>query len=397
MTISQSKRAEILKKLNIPEHYKLILCLDGGGVRGIFSIEMMKSLEKIMGEPIHEVFDMVAGSSTGGLIAGLLAMRMTAEEIGVEYELYVNKVFKTRGILANQILNPPKWDKINFRTILKKKVFDNTLRDVCASSDLDLLITAKDVTASEEIFFTCFKNDGQYVGTYQDVLLRAVMEATMSAPTYFSPFERFVDGGVTSHNNPSLAAIMEAIHYSGKGKYKADETVVFSFGTGTNLQFIRPKEVRDPKGFFDAGFWLKYVLQESGQDASELNTDTIRVLLQQNMNLDYRRFQVSLDPIAVNKLPDRDITDLIQLDADSLHGLDENDFQDIDFDDISKFKLVQRIGDAMGEYIVEQGGAYTRDLINAKNNRDELITARGAVSVIKKNMSDPNWVDKQPT
>ena len=59
------------------------------------------------------------------------------------------------------------------------------------------------MTASEETFFSCFKQkDGSFYGTYKDVLLRAVLEATMSAPTYFNPLERFVDGGTTTYNNP---------------------------------------------------------------------------------------------------------------------------------------------------------------------------------------------------
>ena len=44
------------------------------------------------------------------------------------------------------------------------------------------------------------------------------METTMSAPTYFYPLERFVDGGVTTHNNPSLAAFVEALTYSSPNK-----------------------------------------------------------------------------------------------------------------------------------------------------------------------------------
>ena len=69
------------------------------------------------------------------------------------------------------------------------------------------------------------------------------MEATMSAPTYFSPLERFVDGGTTTYNNPTLSAVMEAVHYCPDTKYKLNELTLFSFGTGTSIDFIKPKEV----------------------------------------------------------------------------------------------------------------------------------------------------------
>src|SRR6185436_7890669 len=115
-------------------------------------------------------------------------------------------------------------------------------------------ITSKDMAAGEETFFTCFNKGGSFIGTYKDVLLRAVMEATMSAPTYFSPFERFVDGGTTTFNNPVMAAVLEALYYDGQKKYKQDELTVFSFGTGTVLRFIDPKDTNNPKGL-DSIFW----------------------------------------------------------------------------------------------------------------------------------------------
>ena len=79
--------------------------------------------------------------------------------------------------------------------IAKGVVKDISVQDACAANDIDLMITSQDMSAAEETFFSCFKqSDGSFYGTYKDVLLRAVMEATMSAPTYFYPLERFVAG-----------------------------------------------------------------------------------------------------------------------------------------------------------------------------------------------------------
>ena len=90
---------------------------------------------------------------------------------------------------------------------LKDLLGDKTLQQAHLQTGVDIMITAKDVTDNEETFFNCFEINGQINNLYKDALLRTVMEATMSAPTYFHSFERFIDGGTTTFNNPSAAAL----------------------------------------------------------------------------------------------------------------------------------------------------------------------------------------------
>ena len=132
------------------------------------------------------------------------------------------------------------------------------------------MITSQDMSADEETFFSCFKqSDGTFYGTYKDVLLRATMEATMSAPIYFYPLERFVDDGSTTYNNPSLAAFMEAVSYSTPEKsevssaYNMSKITLFSFGTGISRQFIKPTETINPHGI-DIAFWLNWIMTKIG-------------------------------------------------------------------------------------------------------------------------------------
>lgn len=147
----------------------------------------------------------------------------------------------------------------------------------------DILITARDMDRCETTFFSAFHiphkvppndpvkpvlakrkrvggDEGKVrletvdvvTGTYQDALLKDAVEASASAPTYFSPRSQFVDGGVGAHNNPSFMAAVEALRYShvdtsGKGRtlkpkytpYKdgiiRSGTVVWSFGTAYHL------------------------------------------------------------------------------------------------------------------------------------------------------------------
>jgi uncharacterized protein len=389
-------RKQAFKKLKIETDRRLILCLDGGGMRGILTIQLLKKLEEVAGIPCYELFDMVAGTSTGGIIAGLITMGYTAEKIEEKYIELVSEVFD-KNVLGDRFVNPPKFSKENYRNLVKKEVQDCTLMEASAKYELDILITAQDLAAAEETFFTCFKQkDGSYYGTYKDVLLRAVMEATMSAPTYFNPLERFVDGGTTTYNNPSLAAFMEAVSYSvprGQEKeamYKIDKITMFNFGTGISRQFIKPNETLNLKGL-DVMFWLNWIMTATGQDASAMQVNTLRSPMI-NKVIDFRRFQISLDPDSIKKIPNIDGVNERKYKVKWLHDLTEKTFSNIDMSDVTKFDLMKLIGQQMAQYIVASGNGFTKDLVDQKKH-DLLVRGTGDIIRIQKQMSDPNWLD----
>src|SRR5262249_29429676 len=121
-----------------------------------------------------------------------------------------------------------------------------SLEDACKTTDLDLLITAHDVAEGEETFFSYLRERPASKNRYARVLLRGAMEATMSAPTYFRPLERFVDGGTTTYNNPALAAVLEAVPY-GAGTDSARQPTLLPFRTGCPTQPIAPHSPREPR------------------------------------------------------------------------------------------------------------------------------------------------------
>ena len=283
-------------------------------------------------------------------------------------------------MLAHRFYNPPAFDKQNYRQLLKEIVGDQNLENLCHDTGLDILFTSKDMAAGEETFFTCFNNDNGFQGTYRTALLRAVLEATMSAPTYFLPFERFIDGGTTTFNNPVGAAVLEALVYGGKGKYEQEKLTVFSFGTATALKFIDPSKTKDPEGL-DLRFWLNYVMDESSKDASEMQIDVLRSTLLKgsaaNQKFDLRRYQLSLDQQSIGLLPDKKIDHVFDTSADWLHQLTNKELSEIDMSDVSKFPLMQTIGEASAEFICppeeenllpgdpkRNGNWFTQDLID---------------------------------
>ena len=394
--LMEANRRQAFTNLNVKTDKRLILCLDGGGMRGILTIQLLKKLEEIAGIPCYELFDMVAGTSTGGIIAALIVKGYTAQQIEDKYIQLISDVFDKRTF-GDRFMNPPKFSKSKFRKLVKDEVQDITLNESCAKKNLDLMILAHDLTAAEETFFTCFKQkDGSYYGTYKDVLLRAVMEATMSAPTYFNPLERFIDGGTTTYNNPALSAYIEAISYSfpigneNKSEYEVSKMCIFSFGTGISRKFIKPQQTIKVPGL-DIKFWLEWIMMQTGQDASAMQVNALRSPII-NKIIDFRRFQISLDPTSMKKIPNIDTLDPKKYKSKWLHDLDENVLKNIDMADITRFDLMKIIGEQMAKYIVLEGKAFTKDLVDEKNN-DLLITMSGDIDRIKKQMSDPNWLD----
>ena len=389
-------RQQAFEKLQININHRAILCLDGGGMRGILTIQLLKKLEETAGLPCYQLFDMVAGTSTGGIIAGLIASGHSAPEIETLYENLVTQVFDKR-FLGNRFVNPPAFTKEKYRELLKGVVNDATLQDTCSKTDIDLMITSQDLAAGEETFFSCFKQtDGSFYGTYKDVLLRAAMETTMSAPTYFYPLERFVDGGTTTYNNPSLAAFMEAVSYSSASKtedsfqYKVNQVCLFSFGTGISRQFIKPEQTTTIKDN-NIVFWLNWIMTATGQDASAMQVDVLRSPMVQAV-VDFRRFQISLDPASMGLLDDVDTLDETKYHTKSLHALTTDVLGNIDMADVTRFDLMQTIGTQMATYIVKKGGAFTKDLANDKG-RDTLVSAFGDIATIQKQLASAAWLD----
>jgi patatin-like phospholipase/acyl hydrolase len=381
----------------------VILALDGGGMRGILTIQLLKKLEEVAGIPCYEFADMIAGTSTGGIIAGLIVRGYNANEIEELYDKLIKEVFHKRPI-GNRFLNPPQFSKKRYRELLKDVIGEKlSLEEACKIKDLDMMITSRDMAAAEETFFTAFKQaDGSYHGTYKDVLLRAVMESTMSAPTYFYPLERFVDGGVTTHNNPSLGAFIEAISYStprnddGKRKpsqYKLPNVTVYSFGTGATQRFIKPTRTLNPKGN-DIKFWLDWLINETGEDASNVQENTFRSLMINN-SVRYKRYQISLDPTALKKLPNRQDKRLLEFGSKWLWDIEESVLSKIDLASLKHYELMKIVGEQLAEYICSDEYSknwFKEDLVNYSNN-DQLVTFSGDIKRIQEQMSSPEWLD----
>jgi patatin-like phospholipase/acyl hydrolase len=238
-----------------------ILSIDGGGIRGIISCVILKYIEEQLQKhdnpnaKIGDYFDLIAGSSTGGLITALLLFpdghknaKYSVEEALNLYAKNGEKIFEVS--FFEHLLNP--------FGLLKEKISDKNLEkqllDVFDALELKdmakpCLITSYDITARKALLFTSHNAHEPIKNFY----VKDVCRATAAAPTYFEPAQIYsiykqkytlIDGGVYA-NNPALCAYAEArkIEFSKvlKNKQKPDfpsvnDMIIVSVGTGSVLK-----------------------------------------------------------------------------------------------------------------------------------------------------------------
>jgi patatin-like phospholipase/acyl hydrolase len=219
-----------------------VLSIDGGGIRGIIPSVVLAEIERRTGRPAGETFDLIAGTSTGGLIACAVAkppLPLSAEEVVALYEnegpgIFSRSVFqriRSVGGLADE-----KYDADALEEVLARYLGDARLRDTTT----DIIVTAYDTESRRPEFF---KSTRAREDDARDFALREVARATAAAPTYFQPAltgdRPLIDGGVFAVN-PGMCALAEVRRDS-----PGAEVVLISLGTG---QLTRPfpyDEVKD--------------------------------------------------------------------------------------------------------------------------------------------------------
>jgi uncharacterized protein len=201
-----------------------ILCIDGGGIRGVFAIAILQALEKEYNQPISALFDMIAGTSTGAIIAAAAAMDKDMNEIEESYKQYGEKIFVRQAKLG---LFKSVYSDRYLRFLLKKAFGDTQLAHI----DKPLLIPAVDITHGKP--FIHRSNYGHPGNDELSMHLWNSVLSSCSAPVYFPPNNvdnRYlsIDGGLWA-NNPSLVCLTEALDFFHKGM---TDIKIMSLGTG---------------------------------------------------------------------------------------------------------------------------------------------------------------------
>ncbi|WP_102272448.1 CBASS cGAMP-activated phospholipase [Cytobacillus massiliigabonensis] len=216
-----------------------ILSIDGGGIKGLYSAVILADFEEQYGK-LSNYFDLICGTSTGGIIALALSAGIPAKEIVKLYEKngpeifpYMNK-YSRMFHKFKQIFITSKYSDKNLKDALIKVFGDKKIRDC----ETNVLIPTSNITKGTPCIIKTDHNDE--LGRDSNHLLVDVALATAAAPTYFPIQEiatmgdfndQFVDGGLFA-NNPSLHGIQEAYRYFiGKGNHKYGKFSLLSVST----------------------------------------------------------------------------------------------------------------------------------------------------------------------
>ena len=286
-----------------------ILSIDGGGIRGIIPCIILAELRRRLGKNLYEVFDLIAGTSTGGIIALGIGTRgndgqsYTPEEL---LNLYVENgpaIFKKKLFTSVRELCSPKYSPDALEGTLAK-FFQGTEFKTALTP---LLISSYDLEAQLPFFFKSHRIASQPNYNWN---VTSIARATSAAPTYFPPLHlsrggenyALVDGGVFV-NNPAMAAYAEA-----RALYpEFAEFVVVSVGTGDRQDRIAYAKARK----WGLLGWAKQIVPVFMDSVSE----AVDYQLEHMPGCKYHRLQVSHLSAAENDMDDVTPSNIANLQA----------------------------------------------------------------------------------
>lgn len=294
----------------MPEENYRILSLDGGGVRGVFSATVLANFEDKIGEPIGQYFDLIAGTSTGGIIALALGLGVPAKEIAKLYEEKGPVIFgkdqsrKARFARSmRQLFKGAKHNSTGLRNELEAVFGDRLLGE----SQTRLIIPSfHPETSKVYVYKTAHHERFQYD---HKVKVVDVALATSAAPTYLPSHKseagvELIDGGVWA-NNPIGAAVVEAVGVLG---WQRDLIDILSIGTLDEP--IKPEHGRSALGMTISQYIIKMFM--AGQAHSSQGTAMLltgdpherKAIWRINQTAPAGRFSLD-DPRKVGEMKDR--------------------------------------------------------------------------------------------
>ena len=283
-----------------------ILALDGGGTRGIYTAQLLAEIERAFQTRIETCFDLIAGTSTGAIIAGAAVSDIPMTDIVELFESETPHIFRKRWYRIPLFLS--KYPSEQLAQVIAKHIPATPLGEIATP----LMITSSEIAKSEVHIFRSNYDGHDSEGTpprNKDVCLRDAILASCAAPTFFAP--KSIDtlllaDGCLWANNPSTIAATEALSVFRK---EAQEIRMLSIGTGHSTNMYQQ---RRGWGFITGWGGAKltsYVMTLQAQASAH----TAKLLLKGN----YLRINPEIDRW--------EIDNLTQL--DTLKSLAESDFE----------------------------------------------------------------------
>lgn len=310
-----------------PLRQNVALAIDGGGIKGVMVARALERVEKELGQPIHKVVKLTAGTSTGAIIAAGIARGLPAGQIHDLYANFGEKVFPKswRTIFPFEYLVRYRYPSEPLIALLDEYLGHRTLGDLHRQRpDFHMVITATDIYANTTRLIKLYKE------RYHDWLVRDAVMASSIVPTVFPVYEHayrrlpgdpadeawipeiryWVDGGVGSYSNPSYLAAYEAAFCLHDYGWNLENTTLISIGTGHSpLHKVWRHRLRSifgmrtPRGLF-APEWIFPSIDTFVLDAARQQVQLVRHFFRNApaeragdpaAGLDFRRFNLTFD------------------------------------------------------------------------------------------------------
>lgn len=283
-----------------------ILSIDGGGIRGLIPALILDSLEQKMGLPIWKAFDLIAGTSTGGIITCALTKpnAMSAKEVVEIYSNHGKEIFNTSGIGILKVL----WNSHYSNTGIEELLYSVFEGVSLSSSLIPILVTAYNPQTNSPFFF---RSESAKRELSRDFPMREVARATSAAPTFFPPAKVrslsgedlvLLDGGLFA-NNPTMCAVADAC---ARHHRNLEDLMILSLGTGSDRSPIMWDQIEN------AGIlsWIKPLLSMLFAGSSEACDWQVAQLVSNYTRID---LEPSVEVGGMDDVSPKNIANLTQL------------------------------------------------------------------------------------
>lgn len=351
---------------------KRILALDGGGIRGIVTLGFLEKIESILARRhphiedfrLCDYFDLIGGTSTGSIIAALLAVGMKTSDIKEKYLDLGGKIFGKKKGLLSFLTKAEKYDSSPLKNELYKFFGDMPL------GDQENIKTGLCIVAKRADTFSTWPiinhPDGKFYASNATIPLKDAVRASTAAPTYFIPevinigdeeLGTFIDGGVSLANNPALQLFLVATlkGFPFHWKTGSEDLLLVSIGTGISTKRVKqfdhahigkwasgiPELFMEDANYFNQ-MMLQYLSQSPTARRIDSEVESLEAdLLHERAALSYLRYNVRLDKDELDSLGFNHSLDRIE----SLRAMDVAD---------NRYDLAA-IGEKAGQEFVVEG------------------------------------------
>lgn len=225
-----------------------ILALSGGGYRGLYTAKILADLEQHIGEPIGRHFDLIAGTSIGGILALAVALEIPADRLVALFEQHGEAIFRRRWSLRG-IVRAPYSQTPLAQLLGQDSLFGNRCLEACRHP---VLVPSINYSTGLPVLFKT-PHHPKFSRDFRHSLIDVAL-ATSAAPAYFPrhvfDHRQYIDGGLFA-NAPGLLALHEAEHFLG---CRREDVYLVAIGTMSSRFTVDPRRNRSG-GTYDWGGW----------------------------------------------------------------------------------------------------------------------------------------------